>query len=122
MAGRRCQALVTKMKSGQGKNFMIVFYIPYRKAMQENRPVGIVKPQANNRKEFFWLDMDKHIANYVNSCKECQLAKQPHNSKVGMHLIVKMPKLMDCLSKFVIILPLRDMKATNIVKVLSAQV
>ncbi|KAJ8867086.1 hypothetical protein PR048_032948 [Dryococelus australis] len=59
--------------------------------------------------------MNQYISKYVKECNNCQLAKHPLNSKVGNYS-VELP--IGGLSKFTILLPLRDMKAGNISKVL----
>ncbi|KAJ8886923.1 hypothetical protein PR048_013137 [Dryococelus australis] len=77
--------------------------------------------------------MDSGMNKFVGKCKNCQMAKQPKHSKVGAYS-VKLPLtpcykmflcgnnciliLVDGFCKYSCLLPLRDMKARNIVKAL----
>ncbi|KAJ8888810.1 hypothetical protein PR048_008302 [Dryococelus australis] len=78
--------------------------------------MGKAKTKALIKQEFFWLNKIAEIDKFVRECQECQLAKQPQNSKVG-HYSVKL-SMRPWEKQILYVIPLRDMKANNVVKAL----
>ncbi|KAJ8875631.1 hypothetical protein PR048_023527 [Dryococelus australis] len=86
--------------------------------------IGREKTKALIKREFVWPDINHTSNKFVKECNECQLAKQPRNSTVGQYSVKICTHswekvfidIYGLLSKFLVLPPLRDMKAGIIVK------
>ncbi|KAJ8873056.1 hypothetical protein PR048_026672 [Dryococelus australis] len=49
--------------------------------------MGRTKTKDLIKREFYWQNMTGRLDTYLKECRECQLAKQPVNSKVGTYSV-----------------------------------
>lgn len=98
-------------------------------------------------RDLYWPGMQRDVRAYVKACQDCQRYKPAQNARVGFHSaqvvtrswervhvdvfgpLVRSRKgnvallvLVDCFSKFVVLLPIRDLKSKTLVRALTDSV